>query len=140
MTPQDLARIHAQAFQEARPWSAAEIETLLASQHCFAVTVADGFALGRAIAGESELLTLAVAPTAQGKGLGRHLLELYHAKAQQLGSQSFFLEVARDNEAAIGLYESSGYTVTSIRDDYYKRQDGNRIDALIMTREQAESD
>lgn len=135
MTPQDFARIHALAFHESRPWDAAEFEALLASKYCFCVGDSRGFAIGRAIAGESELLTIAVAPEFQGQGFGRRLLGLYHDKAHEMGAETFFLEVARDNTAAIGLYESTGYITSSTRPAYYKRVDGSAVDALIMTRD-----
>lgn len=138
MTPQDCALIHALAFHESRPWDAKEFDALLSSKHCFRVGDSRGFAIGRAVAGESELLTIAVAPEFQGNGFGRRLLNLYHSKAQKLGAQTLFLEVARDNVAAIGLYESTGYRVSAKRTNYYKRRDGSTVDALTMTMESAE--
>lgn len=134
MTPQDFARIYALAFPESRPWTIDEFEALLASEHCFWVGDSRGFALGRAVAGESELLTIAVIPEFQQKGHGRRLLGLYHDKASDFGCEEFFLEVAQDNTAAIGLYKSTGYKISSQRTGYYTRSDGTSVDALLMTR------
>ncbi len=137
MSPETFAQIHAAAFHEARPWSAAEFEALLRAKHCFWVGDSQGFALGRVIAGESELLTIAVAPEAQGQGIGRRLLQAYHQKAHSLGATIFFLEVARDNENAKKLYESDGYSQSSVRKNYYARGEGNPVDALILRKEQS---
>lgn len=135
LSPKDFAQIHAAAFTESRPWSATEFQALLETKHCFWIGDSHGFALGRAIAGESELLTIAVAPEFQGKGLGRRLLEAYHAEAHSLGATTFLLEVARDNIAAIKLYESAGYQQISVRKNYYARVDASPVDALILRKD-----
>jgi len=135
MRPEDFARIHAAAFRESRPWSAAEFEALLHSKHCFWVGDSHGFALGRTIAGESELLTIAVAPDDQGKGIGRRLLREYHDQAHDVGATSFFLEVAQDNKAAINLYLSEGYLQSAVRKAYYAREDAAPVDALILRKD-----
>lgn len=134
MTPEDLAQIHAAAFNDQRPWSAAEFASLTDSPHVFLVTEQRCFALGRCIAGETELLTLATAPDMQSQGLGRRMLRQYHDAALQRGGQSSFLEVAETNHIAIRLYESEGYTQTAKRPNYYRLTSGKRVDALIFTR------
>ncbi|UZD90132.1 GNAT family N-acetyltransferase [Cognatishimia activa] len=118
MTPSGFARIYERAFPESRPWSAAEFEDILSSKHSFYVGDSRGFAVGRVIAGESELITLAVEPKFQGQGFGRRLLKLYQAEALKLGAESYFLEVASDNKTAINLYISDGYSVSSSRPNY----------------------
>ena len=134
LTPEHLARIHAAAFHESRPWSAEEFETLLASKHCFCVGDSEGFAIGRLIAQESELLTIAVDPVSQGKGHGRLLLQQYHDEAKARGANMLFLEVAKDNNTALNLYKTMLYDVISVRAGYYKRTTGTPVDALIMQR------
>ncbi|MFY0596838.1 MAG: GNAT family N-acetyltransferase [Cognatishimia sp.] len=134
MTPEVFADIHASAFRESRPWSASEFKALLASRFSFWVGDSQGFALGRVIAGESELLTIAVSPISQRKGKGRALLQQYHLAARNLGAQVLFLEVAKDNIGAIALYESEGYSLTSVRKGYYKRDDSSHVDALNFRR------
>lgn len=134
MTPQDFARIHASAFRESRPWSEAEFEALLASRFSFWVGDSHGFALGRTIAGESELLTIAVSPIYQRNGKGRALLQQYHSAAKERGATECFLEVAKDNNGAIALYESEGYRLISIRKNYYQRGDSASVDAFNFRR------
>jgi ribosomal-protein-alanine N-acetyltransferase len=132
--PDALAQTHARAFTDQRPWSAAEFADLLTSPHVFLVGDATSFALGRVIAGEAELLTLATDPDAQGRGLGRATLAAYHTAAQARDADTAFLEVAETNTTAIRLYETAGYARTAQRPDYYRMRDGQRVAAIIMNR------
>lgn len=129
-TPQDvpaLAALHAQAFTA--PWGEAEIGVLLDGPGGFALLDDGGFILCRAIAGEAEILTLAVAPTARRSGKGRALVEAAASLAIQTGAQSFFLEVAEDNAAAVALYRAAGFAEVGRRRAYY-----GQIDAIVMRR------
>jgi ribosomal-protein-alanine N-acetyltransferase len=96
-----------------------------------------GFLLGRAVAGEAELLTLAVAPEARRLGLGRKLVARFLYQAQLRGAVRAFLEVKADNAAAVALYESAGFTPAGRRRGYYRSADGTRTDALVLARELA---
>lgn len=132
MTPEALAALHAAAFADARPWSAREFADLLASPHVFLCTGSNGFALGRVIADEAELLTLAVHPAKRRCGLGEQLLTAFQDTARTRGATRAFLEVAEDNNAAIGLYSKVGYTLSGRRPGYYAKTDGSRVDACLM--------
>lgn len=132
MTPEQLEAIHEAAFTQTRPWSASEFSSFLESPLCFLVTNDESFALGRVIGPEAELLTLAVHPVTQGKGLGRICLEQFERTAQIRGAEESFLEVAADNAPAISLYKTSGYSQISHRQNYYETTDGTRRDALIF--------
>lgn len=135
MTPQRLAALHERCFVTPRPWSAAEFAGMLAGAHVFALGDDEtGFALGRAIAGEAELLTLAVAPEARGRGLGRSLLREFLATARRQGAHAAFLEVAADNQPARALYTSEGFRAAGRRRGYFRRPDGTAADAIVMTR------
>jgi ribosomal protein S18 acetylase RimI-like enzyme len=72
--------------------------------------------------------TIAVAPRSQGRGLGRALLDALLAEARRRGCTQVFLEVLDTNEAAISLYEKSGFERQGRRRDYY----GQGADALVM--------
>jgi ribosomal-protein-alanine N-acetyltransferase len=127
-----LAELHAQAFDE--PWGVAEIGALLDAPGGFALLEdTAGFILCRAVAGEAEILTLAVAPNARRMGLGRALVEAAARKAARAGAGSLFLEVAQDNAAAIGLYEATGFAIVGRRAAYYRRGAG-AVDAVVMRR------
>jgi len=82
----------------------------------------DGFALG---------LTLAVAPDAQGRGLGRKTLAAFEARAALKGAASAFLEVAVANQPARRLYMTTGWAEVGHRRGYYS-VNGERHDALAM--------
>lgn len=131
-SPEALARLHAACFSTPRPWKATEFAELLRSRGTFLTLHEFGFALGRTIADEAELLTLAVDPSTRRVGIGRTLLAAYEAKARETGAAESFLEVAQDNLAAIHLYSSAGYTESGKRRGYYRDNDGNSVDALIM--------
>jgi ribosomal-protein-alanine N-acetyltransferase len=130
-----LAALHARAFRTPPPWSAADFAGFLAEPLAFLLVEGDaGFLLGRAVAGEAELLTLAVSPDARRRGLGRKLVARFLYQARLRGAESVFLEVAADNPAAIALYESAGFQRAGLRRAYYQAPDGTRIDALVFSR------
>ena len=133
MTPADLARIHAAAFAPERGWTAAEFADLLAQTHTQLFARSDGFALTRTIAGETELLTLAVDPAAQGRGTARGLLTDWLAQTRA-EADTAFLEVAADNVRARHLYTALGFTVSGVRKGYYARGASAAADAVLMTR------
>ena len=68
-----LAALHVACFSDA--WSARAIGDLLATPNCYTFANSDGFILARAVAGEAEILTLAVTPQARRRGLGRNLVK-----------------------------------------------------------------
>lgn len=62
--------------------------------------------------GETELISMWVAPEARGAGLASDLIEVVVAWATARGSASVSLWVMRGNEPAQRLYESAGFLVT----------------------------
>lgn len=132
-----LEATHALAFD--RPWSAADILRLMHMMGGFGLLAeADGrttgFILARVIAEEAEILTLAVAPRARRRGLGRALVEAAAAQAVARGARAMFLEVAAGNAAAIGLYEGAGFQRVGLRRGYYAKSEGPAEDALVLRR------
>ncbi len=124
-----LAALHAAAFD--KPWSAGEIAALMATPGVFALTIdGQGFILCRAIAGEAEILTLAVTPAARRLGVGRALVEAAAGLAATQAATSLFLEVADDNVAALALYASAGFERVGLRKGYY----ASGADAVVMRR------
>ena len=132
MTPKTLAALHAQAFTQSRAWSASEFHDLLASPLCFITGDDRSFALGRVIADEAELLTIATHPDERRKGLGRERLAEFEAMARNRGATTAFLEVAEDNTAAKALYLTQGYEMVASRKGYYPRPKGSPVNALIL--------
>ena len=129
MTPDALAALHVRCFDGApRPWSADEFATLLSSTGSFLLTRPQGFLLGRVVADEAELLTLAVAPEGRRQGRGRALTAEFAAAARAGGAATAFLEVAAGNAAARALYAAQGWTEAGRRRGYY----GPGRDALVL--------
>ncbi len=127
-----MAAIHAAAMAASRPWSEAEFADLASDPLIFSVSLDDGFALGRAVAGEAELLTLAVSPEAQHRGVGARLLAGFEAEAGARGAAAAFLEVAEDNAPARTLYARSGWQEAGYRPAYYTRRDAPAAGALVL--------
>jgi len=129
-----MASAHAQAFD--RPWDQATFEELLAGSGAFAFVAEDqdpmGVVLCRALAGEAEILTLAVAPWARRRGVARALMAEALAAARERGASACFLEVDVDNAPAVALYEGLGFERAGLRRAYYDRGGAGRADALVM--------
>lgn len=90
-----------------------------------------GFSLYRTVAGDSELLLLAVTPSAQGRGIGRKLLGRFVDDAKKNGAEKIHLEV-RDGNPAVRIYESAGFAQTNRRRNYYRGRGGAQFDALTF--------
>lgn len=88
-----------------------------------------GFAIWRDLAGEAELLTIGVLPSARGKGLGAALLEGVFDGARKAGCARIFLEVDEGNAEARALYRRFGFSEVGLRKAYYR--DG--ADAILMS-------
>jgi ribosomal-protein-alanine N-acetyltransferase len=83
-----------------------------------------------AVPPEGDVQTIGVAPRAQGRGLGRALLDALVAEASRRGCTQLFLEARADNAPALALYERAGFERQGRRRDYY----GPGRDALVMRR------
>lgn len=129
-----LAALHAKAFAGGEVWDETAFASLLAGPGIDARLALDGdmplgFILMRTIAGEAEMLTLAVLPSARRKGAGKALVAAGLGAALARGAQAAFLEVSVNNIPAIALYRATGWRETGRRARYYR--DGS--DALIMS-------
>jgi ribosomal-protein-alanine N-acetyltransferase len=132
-----LAAVHAKAFDSS--WSADDISRLMHILGGFSLIAEDdggvvGFILARAIGGEGEILTLAIAPWARRRGLASQLVEAVAAEARRRGAATLFLEVAADNAAARGLYGRLGFEEAGLRRAYYARAGAPAADALVLRR------
>ncbi|HEX5533777.1 MAG TPA: ribosomal protein S18-alanine N-acetyltransferase [Actinomycetales bacterium] len=78
---------------------------------------------------EADVQTIAVAPQAQGRGVGALLLGALLEEAARRGCSTVLLEVRADNEPAIRLYQRHGFERIAIRRGYYQPGD---VDAHIM--------
>lgn len=129
-----LAAVHATAFDPS--WPEPEIAGLIDGLGAYGFLVEGdgpvGMILCRAVAGEVEILTLAVDPQARRRGIARALLTAALDAARVEGAEAAFLEVAVDNAAAIALYAGVGFRIAGARPEYYDRGAAGRVDARIM--------
>ena len=132
-----LADLHASGFD--KPWTAWDLARFLDEPFTFG-RVAEtaegglaGFVLCRIIAGEAEILTIAVAPAHRRQGVAAALLAEVMAIASAR-AEAMFLEVAADNPGAIALYAGVGFEAVGRRLGYYGRPTGGSVDAIVMRR------
>jgi [ribosomal protein S18]-alanine N-acetyltransferase len=128
-----MAALHAACFTTPRPWSALEITAMLDNDHTFLLTAPNAFLIGRAVAGEAELLTLAVSPGARRQGTATYLVTQFLTESRMRAATDTFLEVAADNTPAIALYAATGFNQSGKRRAYYAHPNGTRTDAIIMS-------
>ena len=79
--------------------------------------------------GEAEVLTIAVTPGRERRGLGAVLLTELMREAARRDCDDVVLEVRVDNERAQRLYRRFGFEGVGIRKGYYQPMN---IDALVM--------
>jgi ribosomal-protein-alanine N-acetyltransferase len=134
-----LAEIHATAFT--RPWDAVEFERCLADRSIVADGIflrghsePVGFIISRRAVDEAEILSVAIAPAARGRGYSKPLLDRHLQALAQAGVQSVFLEVEEGNRPAYALYRGRGFRELGRRAGYYRRPDGSRAAAITMRR------
>ena len=130
-TGADVARIvtiEAECFG-ADSWSEQLVREQLAADHRD-VLIDDDIAYGvvSVLGDVADLDRLAVLPFARRRGVAGGLIEQLIEATRDRGAERVLLEVAADNAAAIGLYESSGFETISARKGYYP----GGVDALIM--------
>lgn len=137
-----MADIHADSFE--KNWSKSEIEDLLQGDansgwvigresdiYAFAILMHSG--------DDIEILTIATAPNHKRAGYAKKLLctcdqaLVSDCNAQDTTEKRWLLEVAIDNVAAIGLYESLGFGRIGRRKNYYTKPNGVCVDALVFS-------
>lgn len=128
-----LAKIHAACFTQPRPWSAEEFDELLTAGATL-ITRDQGFVLARTAQDEAEILTIAVAPAVQKRGIGRNLLLGLERKLSTKKVRYLFLEVSEANDAALALYYSCGFIESGRRSGYYTNARTGAQDALILSK------
>lgn len=93
-----------------------------------------GFCQFLLVAGDAELLTLAVGRRWHRQGVGRRIMDDFLHYAREHGAKNAFLEVAEDNLPAQRLYEGLGFQCEGIRRDYYRRPGNKHVAAKLLTR------
>ncbi len=120
---------------EAAQWTKAGFEQAVSSGQVVLVGEAAvgaaaricGFLAARVIAGEAELLNMAVDAKDRRKGLGSKLLA---SAIREVGAQQakrMYLEVRESNQAAISFYERHGFRKSGQRVNYYQNPTENAV-------------
>lgn len=132
-----LAAIHASAF--ARAWSTLDFERLMAERGVVAdglflgrATKPAGFVLSRIVLDEAEIVTVAIASEARGKGHARLLLSHHLDQLSRRGVAQVHLEVEEGNAPALALYRRLRFRDIGRREGYYRKTDGTKAAALTM--------
>jgi ribosomal-protein-alanine N-acetyltransferase len=81
--------------------------------------------------GQADVLTMAVASSHWGQGIGSALLQALLAEAAARNCAEVFLEVRVDNPRAQRLYRRHGFADVGLRRGYYQP---SGTDALVMRR------
>jgi ribosomal-protein-alanine N-acetyltransferase len=120
-------------------WSTESMSSELGSEHTYYLFAYDpehpdalagyGGLLAPRGSSDADIQTLAVAPAARRRGLGRMIVLALIAAAAERGARQVFLEVRADNPTARSLYDSLGFEQIAVREKYYQ-PDG--VDAQIM--------
>jgi [ribosomal protein S18]-alanine N-acetyltransferase len=119
-------------------WSQSQLAGTLALDGSFARQAVDandaiqGFTLSRVVAGEVELLLVAVDPLLRRRAIGRRLVDQVATDARRYGATTLFLEVRENNVAARQLYHALGFVDVGRRANYYTGISGERFAAITM--------
>ena len=128
-----------EAAAYAFPWSRGNFIDSLASAYLARVLRgADGELLGYFVAmggvDEMHLLNITVAPSAQGRGHARVLVDALLAQCRLRQARKLWLEVRAGNARARGMYLHLGFEQVGVRRGYYPAPSGRREDAIVMSR------
>ncbi len=131
-TESDIASIVLieQACFGSSAWSEALVADEVRSERRIVLIAEDltGYGAISLAADVADLDRIAVLPAARGRGAARELLTALVDGARDLDADRMLLEVAADNDAAIGLYSAFGFDTISTRRGYYS----GGVDALVM--------
>lgn len=130
----EIARIEGECFS--MPWSEASLEAELENDNAhFLTAMFDNQVVGYIgvieICGEADITNIAVDSRYRRLKIGEKLLYSAENGAAERRCESITLEVRTSNEAAISLYEKSGYEKVGIRKAFYEKP---TEDALLMTK------
>lgn len=125
------------AYGEA--WTRRQVEDALLTGNChYGLAIHQGqcagFYLTRSAYDEEELLLLAVSPQFRRIGIGQLLMDRFIQESRQRGAVRLFLEMRRGNPAE-SLYLKNKFVPVGVRPNYYRTNQGDRLDAITFTSE-----
>ena len=133
------AMLHAACFDVSGQWSARSMRETLSAQTTLALGLEDGanligLLLIQRVPPDAEILTVCVHPDARRSGAAQQLFDHAATLLGPYGIDRLMLDVADDNLPAISFYERNGFRRDGLRKAYYRREDGDAADAVLMSR------
>jgi len=120
------------------PWQRRHFADCLESAYpCQMLLAGDallGYFVGMKGFEEVHLLNITVAPSYQRQGWARVMLDALATWARTHGVQWLWLEARTGNTRAIHVYKAQGFRTVGTRRAYYPTADGQREDAVVMSR------
>lgn len=117
------------------PWEPITfMDCLKADYGCWVALKLDriiGYGILTVGAGESHIVNICVSQEAQGRGMGRMMLNKLMDEARRQRAEMMILEVRPSNTRAIKLYLSMGFNEIGTRKGYYPAK-GGKEDALVL--------
>jgi len=125
-----LCKLHSLAFNEV--WTPVDFEKLIDQPGRFGFLALlgkapVGFVLCQGDENECEIITISTHPDYRRQKVGRSLMEKLARTSKRI-----LLEVAVDNTKALEFYKALAFKEIARRNNYYKREGGIRVDALVM--------
>lgn len=118
-------------------WSSEQFESELTNRFmrywflCDGDTI-QGYVAGQVLFGELEVLRVYMDPRFRGRRLGNILL-----KRALKDVDSAFLEVRSQHQVAIKLYQSVGFELVSVRENYYSNPQDDAVN-MVWRKEEIE--
>lgn len=112
----------------AEPWTLAMLESEIENPLSVIETASRdgktvGYALGRVVADEAELLKICVLGDYRRQGIAEKLLSELLTKMRERGAAACYLEVRSRNLPAISLYKRLEFAEIGLRKNYYRDDD-----------------
>ena len=129
----DMASIEQES--NSPPWS----EKLFADELVQKHSLSFGARVGGALVGflvvhvtwdDAHIVNFGVRKQFRGHGIGRALIEYVLHELHTRAVRWVTLEVRKTNQAALGLYQSCGFSEVGVREKYYR---DNQEDALVLS-------
>ena len=120
-----MSLLHNECFPK-KPWISKDFEELQKSG-AEIIASENAFIVWRVALDEAEIITIGVRPKERRGGIATALLNLMEQELRKKGVKKIFLEVSKENTAALRLYEENKFAVIGTRPKYY---DG--VDAITM--------
>ena len=131
-----VLQVERQAY--AHPWQRINFIDSLHAGYQAQVLLAQNTLLGYFVAmkgvDEVHLLNITVASPYQRQGWARVMLDALAIWAKGQGADWLWLEVRSGHQRAIEVYQAHGFARVGLRKAYYPAVDGQREDALVMSR------